>query len=354
MAGPCPQAAASAGLAPPGPDPLLFAVEAMPPDPRPSEEWDSAAITAGPDPANVWPFHLPAWNAIDALWWAMLMRACYSPTDVFLRRTVEWASPIVRLSYTPSAPPPVIGHALVELPDQWLCIAPGFTDDPHRLQYIYTHAIDQTTVDPVAGWTANATWYQYAQTLWAAARAWVYPPAKPLLCVGHSSGGAITGVMSFLRVQAAPEVHVAAVQFGTVRWGTASLLTSKTLQKTPQIMEFANANDPFVALPPPFSVYSAFPLVRLFWPYPEYIRFGTLMDLVGGHGIWAHDQDTQTTLYNVYLGLQRGDLPNAYHHEGVYTRLASAWAINYAAANGLADVLRPLLLILADMDAADL
>lgn len=349
---PCPQAASGGGVLPAPLNPLLFGIEDVPPVPARAPAVVDDANDYADDPSQPWPFRLPAWNAIDCLWWLMLGRAVYWDNDTWVRRVAAWAGPVLRLNYAPPLAPPAVGHAFIELQDQYLCVIAGTNSDAERNAYLMGHALESTTLDVVGQWRVNTQWYNRAQTVLDAYRLWAPTALKPTVAIGHSSGGAEASVLALRRYGDLHPTTVHAVTFGSPRWSSPTVNTYVFLEKAPQFIEFTTPGDPVPLVPPPWSVVDALRLNYNLWPRPEYLRPGQLLVLLGAWGVEPRDAAAYSDLYEAAQQVLRANLTTANHATPSYTATALHWAQSHCAANNSLPVIAGLVQILAEMDAA--
>lgn len=350
---PCPQAASGGGVLPAPLNPLVMAIEQTAPVPERAPPPPLLDTDFSDDPAARWPFHLPAWNAIDALYWSMLARAVYAEDDTWILRVARWSGTVLRSQYVPPLAPPVVGRALIEFSDHWLCVVAGTNSDPERNAYLLGHALEQLSVDDVKFWACNAQWYTRSTTVFNAAIAWPYSTAKPVICIGHSSGGAegsVTAVRFGDRSEASTQ-H--AVTFGCPRWCSSSLLDHITLEKRPQVIEFALPGDPVPLVPPPWSVIDALRLNYNIAARPSYLRPGALLEMQGANGVSPRTSTSNADLYEAARQVLAANLSTTNHATSAYTSSAATWAQSYCAGNNSSEVIAGLLTILAEMDAAE-
>lgn len=352
---PCPQAARGLARDPPSPEPWITAIEVNPPIERPPEPDPGPPLPPAPAPLARWPVHLPRWDAVDCLWWSMLARASYAADETFTRRVAEWAGPVLRLNYRGPTGPDVVGRALIELPDQWLCVIPGTSNDDERDAYLITHALDLVTHEgnPPPGWDLNSTWYVRGSIVWGDAVLWPYPPAKPMTVIGHSAGGG-AGAVPLVRVALAGGEHKKAlVTFGSMIWGMP-LINGLTTSLKAQVIEVTTPGDPIPLMPPPWSLVNLLPRTYRIENRPTYERPGQLLELRGLEGITPRrtaDGDTDR-VFTAMLSLIRGEVSPVEHKIRHYTRLALDWARGLLQPLGERALIEPLEVIQEDMDAA--
>jgi Lipase (class 3) len=328
ISGPCPQAQRIVGSAPAVADPYYFALESTPILPR------TGVIAPNSGPARVtpflqWPYHLPSFNGIDCLYWAMLARASYWTDQTWVNNVCQWASPVLRISYVSVANPGIQGYALVELQDCVMIVIPGTSSEEEALQYIMRHSLENLTYNPAGDYAINSAWALRGESVRLAYLAWP-PPAltKPIIVVGHSSGGAY-GAWVTLRLDETSSQPVSLVTFGAPLWGTPSIVAYEFPRKAPKFYEFGNPNDPIMVIPPPWSVIDAAQLGYRLAPRPEYRRVGNVLLLgnVGRPTPTVGDSSVSVgaaAFFNSVTG-QGAGLPHSTH---TYTLNAKLWAEN--------------------------
>lgn len=350
---PCPQAARIIGIPPLSSDPWMTAIEVLPEEQRPGLPPMPEPLPPAPEPTHRWPYHLPRWNAIDAAWWAALASAAYFPTDAWVRRIAGWAGTVSRVLYRAPTDPAIVGYALVELPDCWLCVVPGTSSDEERNAYLLTHALAITAQDPEEDWTVNSTWYLRAAIIWLAAVGWPYPPAKPLIAVGHSAGGAEASLVAVFRDQAAVEVRKTAVSLGAPIWGSPSLSSRIVLAKSPQVIELSNLGDPVTYMPPPWSLVDAMRLGYRSGPRPEYVRIGAMLDVDGHTGARQRmTSGSANDLGPIISGILSRTIDYSRHKILNYTDNFLAWARAFAVEAGASEQVLSLQALVEEMDEA--
>lgn len=352
--GPCPQAAGMAGQLGPATDPTRFALEMPLAAPRVEPPEIDGGWSVIPEPGLRWPYHLPRWNAVDAFYWSMLARASYSPNASLILSVASWAAPVRGHDYAPPVAPPAVGHAFIELADCWLCVIPGTSSEAELLDYVTTHALELTFVNPVGGWSVNRTWWQRTNTVWQAAIVWDYPSEKPLIAIGHSSGGPEVGVLAARHSQIGANEPGAAVTFGAPSWSSPSLNDYVAGAKKPQVIEFTGPDDLVPRLPPPWSALDVAGINHALTPRPTYTRVGTLLELRGTDGAFVRENSSFAAAYSAMQHVLRRDLGGADHAAKTYTDLAASWAQNWCAEQGTPDLIDGLLAVKAVMDAGNL
>jgi hypothetical protein len=204
-------------------------------------------------PAIRWPYHLPSWNGVDCLWWAMLVRSMYWPDSTWLSRVANWASPVIRAQTVPNANPAIQGFSLVELQDQILVVIPGTSSESEALGYFITHSLRQiyTSQD---GWKINQTWAMRGAQVVSAWTVWPPPnPLKPVTVIGHSSGGAYGAYFTYSLYSDAQHPFTL-VTYGSPIWGTDSLVdTYRSQNQLPKTIDLVNPNDVVPLLPPQWA-----------------------------------------------------------------------------------------------------
>lgn len=351
---PCPQAARATAVPAGPPNAWLFAIEQAPAVPRPGPEPLVPDLPPAPLPGFLWPYHLPRWNAVDCFWWSLFARASYAATNTWVNLVAAWAGPIIRSDFRPPQAPPAIGHTFIELSDQIIVVVPGTTTELETIQYIATHGLELTRTFGDNLWTCNETWFLRGQQISTALAAWPHGTEKPIVWIGHSSGGATAAIASYFQSAVGPLVFSTAVTFGTVEWATLSLRAAKASNKSPQIIEFATPADPVCYLPPPWSVADALLPFRLLNSRPGYVRHGVLLDLIGADGTRPHPSSTFNGATQALQDVIRGDVARGGHGIANYTAAAAAWARNFCVQSQTPNLIDGLLAILADMDAASL
>lgn len=326
--GPCPQAAASPGIAPLVPDPLYFAVEADPILPR--------AGPVAPEPVIplvnftvAWPYHLPAFNGLDCLWWSMLARAAYWTDATWINNVALWSGPILRTAFTSVANPAGQGYALVELTDSVLIVVPGTSSELEALQYVLSHSLQSVATDPTQGWQINSAWQARGFDVWNAYLAWPPPaPTKPVIVIGHSSGGAYGAYVAFKVYQNAGP-NTAIVTYGAPIWGTPTMYRTMTEQKKPQVIEFQNAGDPVTVIPPDWSILSQFSIPFTSSQRPTYNRLGNVLIFQGNSRPLPDEGNTITAAaISAMMAIVVRQSLGASHATGTYTDSANDWAGN--------------------------
>jgi hypothetical protein len=351
---PCPQTGFTVGIVPPPADPLWTAIEASPPTPRQPEPAVLPPFQPAPQPQARIPFHLPAYHGLDVFWWSLLARAAYGTDSSWMTQVSGYANPVMRLAYVPPAAPPAVGHAFIELPDQVMVVVPGTSSDGELLAYMMSHALDQVSTYPDTDVEINSTWYERGLVVTAAENAWVMPAGKPIVYVGHSSGGATCAAAAMARVLAQDDRQIAVITYGSPQWTLASYLTTKNSTKSPQVIEFTTSNDPVTDLPPPFSLIDALGFIpRLLFPRPAIRRYGTLLSLNDADGARAAPTPGLDSITSGFQAILRGDAV-AGHAMRAYTASASQWAITFCTRTPGSPNVQPLLDIMAAMNAADL
>lgn len=308
------------------------------------------------DQAITWPYHLPSFNGVDCLWWAMLVRSMYTANDTWLKRVAGWAQPIVRTRFVGTSNPAVQGHGLVELQDCALIVIPGTSSEREMLTYFLTHSLRILTQTP-AGWKINTTWASRGHQVRNSWVAWPPPdPFKPVIVVGHSSGAAYGAYVAYLLYQDSQHPWTLAT-FGAPIWGTDSLAQLYLdNNRAPQTIDFAQPNDFVPTIPPPWAAIDlAMPLAYSLLDRPNYRRVNSLLLLQGTSAPAPSTQpSTLNAIVNAVLTLIRGGGFDVQHATSSYTAAADAWAANDPSLNALQ--LRPaydsLKAILRDMDAA--
>lgn len=320
---PCPQAAAAPTIGPGSLNPLQYAIEANPAQPRP----DSAPIPQPVLPTRLWPYHLPRWVSIDVLWWAMLARAAYFTDDTWVRRVAQFSGDVLRLDYRAPTNPAVQGRALVELRDCWLCIIPGTSSELELFQYVLSHGLENTTQDTIADWRINSTWHARANPIWEECLTWGVPE-KPLIAIGHSSGGAYAAYVAFKADQITPEGKLCSVAtFGSPIWGTPSMVNWQLRSKTPQVIEFTTTGDPIPWIPPPWSMIDALRLVYPVTPRPIYFRVGSLLEIRGTPGLQLQsDRQSSDQVFQAAYAVIAGGINAAAHATLRYVTKAQDYA----------------------------
>lgn len=354
MAGePCNQAAAVAGTLPPPADPLLFAIEAAGAPARPVEDPWNIEIIVAPDLHDRWPFHMPAWNAVDSLWWAMLTRSGYWVDTTWFSRVAAWAGPVQRQAWVGTADPLVQGHGYAEYPTFNLVNIPGTVSEIERNSYIVSHAMEITRTDPVGGWQMNATWYDRGAQVLTSLLAWPLNEDKPTIVVGKSSGGGYAAAVATRLTQRPGIEPVALVTYGAPRWATPSLRDAITLAKHPQVIEFGTPGDPITMIPPPWSVVDGFRLQYNLANRPQYGRFGPLLQVRGADGVIpVPDESDFTRISNAVSGFLQGNVDMTQHEGLTYTNGLAVWAQSLASNPATAEPVGSLFALLADMNAA--
>lgn len=326
--GPCPQAARAPGISPGTADPFYYAIEDLPVLPRPGTiPPDSGPLRV--TPSLQWPYHLPSFNGIDCFYWALLVRGSYWTDQTWVNNVAAWSGPVMRIAFIPSTDPAVQGYALVELTDCVLIVVPGTSTDVEAIQYVVTHSLEDVTMDGVGQWSINTAWALRGQAVRLAYLAWPPPaPQKPLIIVGHSSGGAYGAYAAFKLLQGAT-VPITLVTYGAPIWGTPSLDDYIQNNKKPQVIEFQNPNDPITVVPPPWSVIDVFQLGYRLAPRPEYQRVGSVL-ILGNNGrpnVSTGNVGTNTAA-NAMLTVVIGGNAGTQHSTVVYTANANLWAKN--------------------------
>jgi hypothetical protein len=325
---PCVQAARAPGNAPATANPYYYAIEDTPVLPRQGQiPPDSGPLRV--TPAIQWPYHLPSFNGIDCFFWSLLARASYWTDQTWINNVAAWSGPVLRIAFVPCQNPAVQGYALVELSDCVLIVIPGTSSDAEVVQYVCTHSLENITTDGPGQWSINTAWFLRGESVRLSYMAWPPPnPAKPLIIVGHSSGGAYAGYAAFKLLQGGPAA-IAAVTFGAPIWGTPSLIGYIDTHKKPQVIEFQNPNDPISVLPPPWSVIDVFQLGYRIAPRPEYDRLGAVL-ILGNNGrptVSAGNFSTNVAA-NAMLAVVVGGNAGTPHLTATYTENANLWAEN--------------------------
>lgn len=354
MQPPCPQGLQTVPPASVPAEAWDFAIERVPVEPRGGRLPALEPLPIANVPGIRWPYHLPRWNALDCLWWTMLARASYSTTATLFRQVCEWAGPVIRWDYRAPQAAPDVGWAMAEMTDCLVIVAPGTASERDFLQYFLSHSVDSITSHPLQGWSANSTWYNRGERLYAALGAWSHTQAKPHIWIGHSSGGATAALGVYFRMVDAPLTNHAQVTFGSPRWGTPSLLALRTPNKQPQTIEFSTRADPVPLLPPAWSLLDGLPLYRLIRDRPEYIRLGQLLELRGAEGAPPRGNSTADTIGRAINTVLSPLSAIRNHAAANYGDSALAWATAWAAAQKqtwLLDDIRP---IIAALTAAGL
>lgn len=354
---PCPQAARSPGYTPPPLGPVLNIVTDDPVLPLQNIVAD-ALPAALVDQAITWPYHLPSFNGVDGLWWAMLVRAMYASDTTWLNRVAGWAGPVLRSRFVGRDNPAVQGYGLVELTDSVLIVIPGTSSEQEALTYFLTHSLNVVTTTS-AGWTINATWALRGHQVLNGYRAWPPPVEfKPVIVVGHSSGAAYGAYVTYSLYADSQHPYTLAT-FGAPIWGTDSLVQLyRDNDQLPKTIDFAQPNDPVPTIPPPWS------LVDLVLPFryglvtrPTYRRVNNLLLFNGNAAPVPSTQPaTLDALTNAALAFVAGRGIDVQHATASYTAAADAWAANdpSIAQNALVPAYNALKAILADMNAANL
>jgi hypothetical protein len=325
---PCPQAAATFTTLPPPPDAMLFAVEREVPEVRVPPPPIGVAEVVAIDPARRWPYHGPAFNALDVMWWSMLARAVYWGDETWVRNVAAWAGPVIQLDFYRGSDF-AQGRAFVELQDCMLCIVRGTTNELERLQYIVSHTADSMHEDLVHDWEINSTWYDRGNAIYH--DFFTFGAVnKPQIYLGHSSGGAYAGYVAFALAQPSPANLGSVCTFGTPKWATGSMFNfSYSLGKhRPQGINFTMAGDPVPLLPPPFAVLDAVRQVYPLAPRPSYMHYENLLMFrpFGGYDLVQSEPTTQY-ITNRTAQLLNGTINLAQHGYDRYTSTAQAWAI---------------------------
>jgi len=354
---PCPQAARSPGVAqlplPPISNivtdapviPLQFPVaQALP---------DSLV-----DQSITWPYHLPSFNGLDCLWWSMLVRSMYAADSTWLQRVAAWAGPVVRMQYVDRSQPARQGFGLVELGDSVLVVVPGTSSEVEALSYFLTHSLRLLTPTQ-AGWQINSTWAARGQQVLAAYNAWPPPsPEKPIIVVGHSSGGGYGAFVTYsLGLSGSPAVTL--VTYGAPIWGTASMINAyHDAGDVPKTIDFVQPNDPVPLLPPPWAAVDLLlPGTYALTGRTNYFRVNSQLTLSSsGAPPSTGSTPALQTIAGAVIPLLTGGSLGEQHATRSYTSAADTWALNdpSIAANNLTPARRSLEAILADMNAANI
>lgn len=270
----------------------------------------------------------------------MLFRAMYFTDDTWLRRVSAWAGPITRLQFQSRATPSVQGFGLVELGDSVLIVIPGTSSEVEAIAYLLTHALDNTASTFDGEWSMNSTWVNRGAQVERGYRFWPPPTTrKPIIVVGHSSGGAY-GAFTAFTVDNDVNFLTTLVTYGAPIWGTPSMerryrehFTQGDRIQTgvlrPQVVEFGNPNDFVTALPPPWSlidvVIPGYPRANR----PTYTRFVNLLQLGANGAPTPVNQPTTTeTATSALLTILTGQGLGAQHAPAAYTANAERWADN--------------------------
>lgn len=354
---PCPQAARAPGYEPPPLGPMENIVTDEPVMPLPVN-FVEALPDALVDQSITWPYHLPSFNGVDCLWWAMLVRAMYASDSTWLNRVAGWAGPVRRLFFRPRTDPSLQGYGFVELVDSVLVVIPGTSSEAEALAYFLTHSMRVLTTT-AAGWKINATWATRGHQVVNGYAAWPPPsPEKPVIVIGHSSGGAYGAYFTYFRFSD-PATPYTLATYGAPIWGTPSLTARyNNSGQLPKCIDFAVPQDPVPALPPPWAAVDlVLPLYYALTDRPNYQRVNALLTL---QGITAPTPSTQPTTLDAIISVVRtllaGGALDSKHSTANYTSQADTWAANdpSIAANRLRPAYTALKAILVDMDAAGL
>lgn len=354
---PCPQAARAPGVAPLPPPTLLNVVEDVPAVPRPVDQAD-ALPRALVDQSVRWPYHLPSFNGLDCLWWAMLVRALYASDSTWVRRVAEWAQPVARLSFVDRTQPARQGYGLVELRDCVLVVVPGTSSEAEALAYFLTHSLRLVYTNIDFGWKINQAWATRGQQVLDAYLEWPPPsPHKPVIFIGHSSGAAYAAYCGYSAFSD-PHQPNTIVNFGAPIWGTQSLSAFYVdRDKEPKTLDFGTPNDPVLAVPPAWAVVD---LLGLRYPYADRITYARINPLLQLGGLSAPEPVSQPSTFDAVLAAIRsvlvGGQLGADHAPAAYTTAANKWAANDPSID--AEFMRPaydaLAVILTDMNTAGL
>jgi len=354
---PCPQAARSAGYVaiPPAPWENIVTDEPVLPLQFPVADALPAALV---DQSIRWPYHAPSFNGVDCLWWAMLMRAAYSADQTWMARVAGWAQPIVRTQFTDRFQPARQGRVFVELQDCVLVVIPGTSSEAEALSYFLSHSLRQIHTSP-AGWQINSTWAARGEQVVAAYNAWPPPnPFKPVIVVGHSSGGAYGAYFMYTKYSDSQHPYTLAT-YGAPIWGTHTLVDAyNDGGQLPKTIDFALANDIVPIIPPPWAAVDLlFPLAYALNNRPTYRRVNTLLTLGGSGGpVPAGGAATLETIVHAARTLVTGGSIEGAHAPASYTAAADHWAANDPSIvrEGLRPAYDALKTILADMNTAGL
>lgn len=362
---PCQQAARAPGVPSPPPLSMQVQIEAIPELPRPPVQAQALQMALA-DPVTRWPYHLPAYNGVDCLWWSMLARAVYWSDDTWIRRVAAWAGPIARLTFVDRSVPSRQGYAFVELGDCVLVVIPGTSSEAEALAYIMTHSLALTTSVQPGPMVWNSAWADRGFQVLTAYSAWPAPQVrKPIIVIGHSSGGAYGAYFAFRRDDNI-DYLTTLVTFGAPIWGTPSLENHyrnffaagariQIGQLRPQVIDFGTPNDIVTTLPPPWAA------VDLLIPgyaqanRPTYARFTNLILLGLNSGPTPVDQPaTLPAVTHAVITLVRGGGLGVEHGMPNYTAGAQRWCNNDASITdaGLDTERTALNAILAAMNTA--
>lgn len=354
---PCPQAARAPGVAPLPPSPQDFQITDQPVLPL-GNIVEEAPPAAPVDAAIRLPYHLPPWFGLDCLWWAMLVRAVYAADSTWLNRVAGWAQPVVRMQFTDRLQAARQGRAFVELQDCVLVVIPGTSSEAEALSYFLSHSLRQLYTSP-AGWSINSTWATRGQQVVAAYNAWPPPnPFKPVIVVGHSSGGAYGAFFTYSKYSDSQHPFTV-VTYGAPIWGTHTLVDAyNDGNQLPKTIDLALDNDIVPILPPPWAAIDVlFPLQYALSDRPTYRRVNELLLLGRPSGpVQAGGAATFETIVNAARTLITGGSIETAHAPASYTAAADLWAANdqVIASEGLTAAYNALKTILADMNTAGL
>jgi hypothetical protein len=236
-----------------------------------------------------------------------------------------------------------------------LIVIPGTSSETEALTYFLTHSLRLLTTAE-EGWRINSTWATRGQQVLASYQAWPpESPAKPVIVIGHSSGAAYGAWVAF-HVWPARSLPLSLVTFGAPIWGTTSLSSRYVANgKLPQTLDFGVANDPVLALPPPWAVVDLLQLNYALAGRPEYDRLTPLLQLGSTAG---PSPVSQPTTFDAFFSAARSFLTgrgiDENHKTSVYTAAADQWAANDPSieANRVVSSYQALKVILDDMDSA--
>jgi hypothetical protein len=328
-AGPCPQAARSTGQALLVPNAEYFAVETAPIVPRSPPPPPGKPILQVTPSIN-WPYHALGFNGIDCLWWALLFRAMYWSDGTWLNNVANWAQTIVRQVFFKPTNPNLQPYGLVELQDCVLIAIPGTQNETEALQYVMAHSLESLATDPAAGWTINSAWFLRATPILAAYLSWPPPnPLKPILIIGHSSGGAYGAYVAAKLAQISGILkYISLLTYGAPIWGTPSL-NAAMLATVGQIVEFQNPNDPITVIPPTWSLINSFNLGYALNPQPIYQRNWNVL-LLGNQGppTPSSGNQPQNAIISAFQQVLTTQNYDASHSRVAYSVNANAWMQN--------------------------
>lgn len=306
---------------------------------RPEQQVE-ALPQARVDPTRPWPYHLPAYNGLDCLWWSMLFRSMYWRDDSYFRLCAEWAGPVTKLLFEGTSVPAVQGSGFAELSDCVLVVIPGTSSELEALTYLVTHSLLLTTPDPTNEWRINSTWASRGRQVADRLAAWPPPsPRKPFIVVGHSSGGAYGAYVSFL-IDTDIDKLTTLVTFGAPIWGTPSMRTRYLTHFTtgdriqtgllrPQVIEFGNPNDFVTTIPPSWALIDLCVPGYALANRPDYSRFTNLLELGNRGAPTPINQPTTLAAGTAaLLALVTGGGLNINHSPTLYTAAAQLWADN--------------------------